>query len=87
MADVREGAVEGDPVADVNVEAVLPVGLVDPVSICQGERFPLFTVTCIKHTQVKTRPQCINRTTLYCTSSADILYSKYQTSKLLAKQI
>lgn len=50
MADVREGAVEGDPVADVNVEAVLPVGLVHPVRFCQRERLPLLTVTCVKHT-------------------------------------
>lgn len=50
MADVREGAVEGDPVTDVNVEAVLSVGLVDPVRVRQRERLALFTVTCIKHT-------------------------------------
>lgn len=50
MADVREGAVEGDPVTDVNVEAVLSVGLVDPVRVCQRERLALFTVTCVKHT-------------------------------------
>lgn len=51
MADIRDGAVEGDAVADINVEAVLPVGLVDPVSVCHWERLPLFTVTCVKHTQ------------------------------------
>lgn len=46
VADVRQGAVQRDPVADINVEAVFPVGLVDPVSFCQRERLPLFTVTC-----------------------------------------
>lgn len=45
MADVRNRAVQGDAVADVNVEAVFSVGLIDPVSISQGERLPLFTVT------------------------------------------
>lgn len=45
MADIRDGAVQGDPVADVNVEAVLSVGLIDPVSICQGKRLPLLTIT------------------------------------------
>lgn len=49
MTNVREGAVEGDAVADVNVEAVLPVGLVHPVRVRQWERFPLFTVTCVTH--------------------------------------
>lgn len=52
MSDVREGAVEGDPVADINVEAVLPVCLVDPVSISQGKRLALFTITCVKHTHI-----------------------------------
>lgn len=51
MADVWDGAVQGDPVTDINVEAVLPVGLVHPVSVRQGERLPLFTITCVKHTQ------------------------------------
>lgn len=45
MADVRNRAVQGDAVADVNVEAIFSVGLIDPVSISQGERLPLFTVT------------------------------------------
>lgn len=49
VADVREGAVEGDAVADVDVEAVLSVGLVDPVGVCEGEGLPLLAVTCIKH--------------------------------------
>lgn len=51
MADVREGAVERDPVADVNVESILPVGLVHPVSSCQGEWLPLFTIA-YKHTNI-----------------------------------
>lgn len=51
MTDVRERAVEGDAVADVNVEAVLPVGLVNPVRVRQRERFPLLTVTWVKHKQ------------------------------------
>lgn len=45
VADVGEGAVERDPVADVDVEAVFSVGLVDPVGFCQRERLPLFTIT------------------------------------------
>lgn len=49
MANVGEGAVEGDAVADVNVEAVLPVGLVHPVRVRQRERFALLAVTCVKH--------------------------------------
>lgn len=51
MADVRERAVERDAVADVNVEAVLPVGLVHPVRVCQRERFALLTVTWGTHRQ------------------------------------
>lgn len=49
MANVGERAVEGDAVADVNVEAVLPVGLVHPVRVRQRERFALLAVTCVKH--------------------------------------
>lgn len=49
MANVGERAVEGDAVTDVNVEAVLPVGLIHPVRVCQGERFPLLAVTCVKY--------------------------------------
>lgn len=49
MADVWDGAVEGDPIADVNVEAVLPVGLVHPVCVRQGKRLPLLTITYVKH--------------------------------------
>lgn len=45
VADIRDRAVEWDPVADKNVEAVLPVGLVNTVRVRQGERLPLFTVT------------------------------------------
>lgn len=52
MADIGDGAVEGDAIADINVEAVLPVGLVDPVSICHRKRLPLFTVAYIRHTQI-----------------------------------
>lgn len=52
MADVRDGAVEGDAVADVDVEAVLPVSLVDPVGVCHGERLPLFAVTCMKNMNI-----------------------------------
>lgn len=51
MTDVRERAVEGDAVADVNVEAVLPVGLVHPVRVCQRESLPLLTVTWVRHRQ------------------------------------
>lgn len=49
MANVGERAVEGDAVADVNVEAILPVGLIHLVRVCQRERFPLLTVTCVKY--------------------------------------
>lgn len=49
MANVGERAVEGDTVTDVNVEAVLPVGLIHPVRVCQRERFPLLAVTCVKY--------------------------------------
>jgi len=45
VADVGDGAVQGDPVADVDVEAVLPVGLVHPVGLSQRERLPLLPVT------------------------------------------
>lgn len=51
MADVGDGAVEGDAVADVDVEAVLPVGLVHPVSVRHGERFSLLAVTCSRKKQ------------------------------------
>ena len=46
VADVRQGAVEGDAVRDEDVEAVLAVGLVHPVAVRQGERLPLLPVTC-----------------------------------------
>lgn len=46
MPNVRDRAVEGDAIADVDVEAVLPVRLVDPVGVCHRKRFPLLTVTC-----------------------------------------
>lgn len=51
MPNVRDGAVEGDAIADVDVEAVLPVRLVDPVGVCHRKRFPLLTVTCSRQTQ------------------------------------
>lgn len=56
MANVGERAVEGDAVTDVNVEAILPVGLIHPVGVCQRERFPLLAVTWVKcrHTQAVT---------------------------------
>lgn len=52
MADVRHGAVEGDPVADVDVEAVLTVSLVHPIGVGHGEGLPLLPVTCSKHTLI-----------------------------------
>lgn len=55
MADVRERAVEGDAVADVNVEAILPVGLVHPVRVCQREGFPLLAVTWVGSRKKKAR--------------------------------
>lgn len=66
MANVGDGAVQGDPVADEDVEAILPVGLVHPVSIRQGKRLPLLAVSCITDTQapvlipvtVKTKSPC-----------------------------
>lgn len=48
VADVRDRAVEGDAVADINVEAVLAVGLVDPISVGHWERLPLFSISCVK---------------------------------------
>lgn len=51
MADIRDRAVQGDPVADVNIESVFPVGLVDPVCVRQGERLPLLTVTFMRQRQ------------------------------------
>lgn len=45
MADVRERAVQRDPVADVDVEAVLPVGLVDLLGLRQRKRLSLLAVT------------------------------------------
>lgn len=65
MADVREGAVEGDSVADVNVEAVFPVGLVDPVTFCQRKRLPLFTVTCITHTHTHSTHDTVSASQTY----------------------
>lgn len=62
MPNVRDGAVEGDAVADVNVEAVLPVGLVHPVRVGQRERFALLTVTWVKHRQTG---RCERRTPGY----------------------
>lgn len=50
MPNVGERAVEGDAVADVNVEAVLPVGLVHPVGVCEREGFPLLTGTWVTQT-------------------------------------
>lgn len=51
MTDVGQRAVEGDAVADVDVEAILPVGLVHPVRVRQREGFALLAVTWVKHTQ------------------------------------
>lgn len=48
MTDIRDGSVKGDAVADVNVEAVVTVRLVDAVSICHWEWFPLLTITCVR---------------------------------------
>lgn len=50
MADVGQRAVEGDAVADVDVEPVLPVGLVHPVRVSQREGLALLPVTWVKHT-------------------------------------
>lgn len=46
MPDIRDGAVEGDAIADVDVEAVLPVRLVHPVGVGHRKRFALLAVTC-----------------------------------------
>lgn len=48
MPNVRDGAVEGDAIADIDVEAILPVRLVDPVGVCHWKRFPLLSVTCTR---------------------------------------
>lgn len=48
MTDIRDGSVKGDAVADVNVEAVVTVRLVDAVGICHWEWFPLLTITCVR---------------------------------------
>lgn len=48
MPNIRDGAVEGDAIADIDVEAILPVRLVDPVGVCHWKRFPLLTVTCTR---------------------------------------
>ena len=52
MPDVGHGAVQGDPVTDVDVEPVLPVRLIHPVGVCEGERLPLFSITCNKDSTV-----------------------------------
>lgn len=44
MPDVRQGAVERDPVADVDVEPVLPVSLIHAVGVCQWKRLALLSV-------------------------------------------
>lgn len=49
MADVRQRAVEGNPVADVDVEAVLPVGLVYSVRLSQREGLSLLAITWLSH--------------------------------------
>lgn len=48
MPNIRDGAVEGDAIADIDVEAILPVRLVHPVGVCHWKRFPLLTVTCAR---------------------------------------
>lgn len=52
VADVRHGAVEGDSVTDVDVEAILAIGLIHPISIGHGEGLPLLPITCSKHTVI-----------------------------------
>lgn len=54
MADVGQRAVEGDAVADVDVEPVLPVGLVHLVRVSQREGLALLPVTWVKHTHTHT---------------------------------
>lgn len=53
MADVGQRAVEGDAIADVDVEPVLPVGLVHPVRVSQREGLALLPVTWVKHTHTQ----------------------------------
>lgn len=48
MPNIGDGAVEGDAIADVDVEAVLPVRLVHPVGIRHWKRFALLAVTCTR---------------------------------------
>lgn len=76
MPNVRERAVEGDAVADVNVEAVLPVGLVHPVRVGQRERFALLTVTWVKHTQTGWYERCRHRFERNC-ASKQLLWAKH----------
>lgn len=46
VPDVCDRAVEGDPIADKDVEPILPVGLVHPVSVAQRKGLTLLPVTC-----------------------------------------
>lgn len=80
MADVRHRAVQGDSVADVNVEAVLPVGLVDPVSVGHREGLPLFAVTCGKRTLIH-RPDVI-KTSLVASHRTNLLYGNQMSLKI-----
>jgi hypothetical protein len=55
VPDVCDRAIEGDPIADVDVEPILPVGLVYPVSVGQRKRLPLLAVT---YTHRENRQEC-----------------------------
>lgn len=51
MPDIGDGAVEGDAIADVDVEAVLPVRLVHPVGVRHRKRLALLAITCGRRRQ------------------------------------
>lgn len=51
MANIGDGAVEGDAIADVDVEAILPVRLVHPVSVRHRKRFSVLAVSCSRQKQ------------------------------------
>ena len=57
MPDVCDRAIEGDPIANVDVEPILPVGLVYPVSVGQRKRLPLLAVTYTHTPREQTRVQ------------------------------
>lgn len=90
MADVRERAVERDSVADINVEAVFPVGLVDSVIFCQRERLPLLTITYQTHmyrsTNKEKKKNTLKTKTPQTQKRSPTRYLEHETSQTVSNQ-